>query len=177
MKHPRYFPHIKSYTSNSLTISFRYLRPIDLEDARCATFLAETIGPCPTRIIVKSVEQYGYQAQRFPADANSALYHGVIDSSVDAPSNGSLLMVIMEDVVRMGAFFLFKDRPIPEWFIAEVYEDMRILHGCGFVLGNLRHQNIVVTPDEGVKLIGRVSDAVFPKDAMGTGGRGDGDDV
>ncbi len=63
MEHPRYFPHVKSYTSNNLTTSFQYLRPMDLQDTLCATFLAETTGSSRTRIVVKFVEQYGGEAQ------------------------------------------------------------------------------------------------------------------
>ncbi|KAK0232247.1 hypothetical protein EDD85DRAFT_970583 [Armillaria nabsnona] len=147
MEHPRYFPHVKSYTSNNLTTSFQYLRPMDPQDTLCATFLAETTGPSRTRIVVKFVEQYGDEAHRLLADVDLApklLYRGPLDSSTDAPSYGSLRMVVMEEAEGTNAFVLYQDREAPDLFLTSVREAVHKLHAYGFVFGDLRRQDIMV---------------------------------
>ncbi|KAK0199567.1 hypothetical protein DFS33DRAFT_1367992 [Desarmillaria ectypa] len=170
MEHPRYFPHVNSYTSNNSTTSFRYLRPIDPQDTLCVTFLAETADPSPTRIIVKFVEQYGAEAHQLLADADLApklLYHGVIDSSTGAPSYGSLRMVVMEEVEGTNAFARYQGRKAPQLFVDSVREAIHKLHDRGLVFGDLRHQNIMITRDDKVKLIdfdwaGKDGEAEYP---------------
>ncbi|KAK0207037.1 hypothetical protein DFS33DRAFT_638382 [Desarmillaria ectypa] len=170
MEHPRYFPHINSYISNNSTTSFRYLRPMDPQDTLCVTFLAETADPSRTRIVVKFVEQYGGEAHRLLADADLApklLYHGPLDSSTDAPSYGSLRMVVMEEVEGTNAFVQYQGRKAPESFVTSVREAVCRLHDHGFVFGDLRRQNIMVTQDDKVKLIdfdwaGKDGEAEYP---------------
>ncbi|KAK0462415.1 uncharacterized protein EV420DRAFT_1628054 [Desarmillaria tabescens] len=170
MEHPHYFPHVNSYTLNNSTTSFRYLRPIDPQDTLCVTFLAETADPSPTHIVVKFVEQYGGEAHQLLADADLApklLYHGPLDSSAGAPSYGSLRMVVMEEVEGTNAFVRYQGRKAPESFVASIREAVHKLHEHGFVFGDLRRQNIMVTRDDKVKLIdfdwaGKEGEAEYP---------------
>ncbi|KAK0203313.1 hypothetical protein DFS33DRAFT_1474383 [Desarmillaria ectypa] len=168
--HPRYFPHVNSYTSNNSTTSFQYLRLTDPQSTLCVTFLAEIADPSRTRIVVKFVEQYGAEAHQLLADTDLApklLYHGPLDSSTDAPSYGSLRMVVMEEVQGTNACFLYLGRKAPESFVTSVRDAIRKMHDHGFVFGDLRHQNIMVTRDDKVKLIdfdwaGKDGEAEYP---------------
>ncbi|KAK0443808.1 hypothetical protein EV421DRAFT_1735533 [Armillaria borealis] len=103
---------------------------------------------------------------RLLADAGLApklLYHGPLDSSTDAPSYGSLRMVVMEEAEGTNAFVLYQDREALDLFLTSVRE----LHAYGFVFGDLRRQNIMVSPGGKVKLIdfdwaGKDGEAMYP---------------
>ncbi|SJL13008.1 uncharacterized protein ARMOST_16444 [Armillaria ostoyae] len=107
---------------------------------------------------------------RLLADAGLApklLYHGPLGSSTDVPSYGSLRMVVMEEAEGTNAFVLYQDREVLDLFLASVREAVRELHAYGFVFGDLRRQNIMVSPGGKVKLIdfdwaGKDGEAMYP---------------
>lgn len=155
-ENPCYFPHVNSFPLNNSITPFRYLRPMDPSDTLYVTFLAETTDPRHTRIVVKFVEQYGSEVHQLRADASLApklLYHGPLDSSTGAPSYGGLRMVVTEEVEGINAFDLYRDQEAPKPFLDSVREAVKVLHEHGFVFGDLRRQNIMVTPNGQVKLI------------------------
>ncbi|KAK0464293.1 uncharacterized protein EV420DRAFT_1302561 [Desarmillaria tabescens] len=143
MEHPRYYPHVKGYTSNNSTTS--------------------SISP-PNRSTRYPL------SHRILANADLApklLYHGPIDSSADAPSYGSLCMVVMEGVEGTNAFVRYQGRKAPESFVTSVREAILKLHEHDFVFGDLRRQNIMLTRDDKVKLIdfdwaGKDGEAEYP---------------
>ncbi len=155
MEHPRYFPHVKSYTSNNLTTSFQYLRRWIFKTRSVLRF-SQKQQALPALVSLSSSWSNTEVEAQTSADVDLApklLYHGPLDSSTDAPSHGSLRMVVMEEVEGTNAFVLYQDREAPDLFLASVREAVRELHTYGFVFGDLRRQNIMVTPDGKVKLI------------------------
>ncbi|KIJ62128.1 hypothetical protein HYDPIDRAFT_176673 [Hydnomerulius pinastri MD-312] len=169
--HPRFFPSPNTYISDDIPTEFAYQRPLEHSDS-CVTYLARTIGSNPIDIVVKFVTRYGADAHREMATKGFApklLYHGNINIDADMPSYGTLRMVVMEYVEGLTFADAVQQRKIPERFKSDLQQAITQLHTAGFVFGDLRQPNIIVTPQKSVvaQLIdfdwaGRDGDVMYP---------------
>ncbi|KAI6043647.1 hypothetical protein EDC04DRAFT_672629 [Pisolithus marmoratus] len=136
------------FREGGVEVQFRYQQPLEDTDT-CVTYLAQTFGPCPKDIVVKFITRYGGDAHRTMADAGFApklRYFGPIGTGEDAVSYGKLKMVVMDYVEGMTLFNALKERAVPANFPTHLRQAIAYLHGAGFVFGDLREPNIMVTP-------------------------------
>jgi serine/threonine protein kinase len=151
--HPRYFPSIGAYLdeANSV-ITFDYIQPLEIEPT-CVTFLARTTSGTAKSIVVKFVQRYGEDAHRLLAKANLApelLYYGRIGVQEGDPSYGHLRMVVMEYI---DGETLDKAKRIPPMSRDCIRHALDLLHKSGYVFGDLRPPNVMVTKNQEIKLI------------------------
>lgn len=148
--HPRFFPSPDTYWYDDVPVKFAYQRPLE-KNVSCITYLAETIEDNPKDIVVKFVTSYGVDAHRKMASTGFApqlLYYGRIDMTPDTPSYGDLRMVVMEYVYGLTLEDALKQRKIPPRFKDDLREAFEQLHSAGYVFGDLRQPNVIVTPEE-----------------------------
>ncbi|KAJ8699497.1 hypothetical protein PTI98_002607 [Pleurotus ostreatus] len=150
--HPRFFPSITSYPSPSGNVVFRYLRPLERDNA-CVAFLAEIVeGPeCllePSKtdeqgqlIVVKFAARYCVEAHQLLADMGMApkLFHcGQVQ-----PRRPGLLLIAMEYLSGTTVNGLTAD----QWQACKVQSNVgnivKVLHDNGLVFGDLRTPNIM----------------------------------
>jgi Lipopolysaccharide core biosynthesis protein (WaaY) len=151
--HPRFFPSIHAYRDEEdRVIEFKYIHPLDIDPA-CVTFLASTTTDVPKLIVVKIVERYGEEAHRLLAKENLApqlLCYGKVGVLEGDPSYGDLKMVVMEYV---DGKTMDKAKRIPPNLMDRVRGALDILHHDGYVFGDLRQPNIMITKNEEIKLV------------------------
>jgi serine/threonine protein kinase len=119
----------------------------------CATFLARTNTDTPKQVVVKFVERYGEEAHRLLAKENLApqlFYYGKIGVLEGDPSYGYLRMVVMEPI---DGETLDMANQIPPTLMDQIRHALDILHDQGYVFGDLRPQNIMITTNGQVELI------------------------
>ncbi|KAI5999722.1 hypothetical protein EDD15DRAFT_2193751, partial [Pisolithus albus] len=154
MPHPRFFPSVHTFPENGVEVRFEYTKPLE-DDHTCVTYLAETFEAPRKKIVVKFVTRYGDDAHRTMAEAGFApklRYFGPIDNTEDAVSYDKLRMV-----------------KVPASVATHLPEAINHLHGAGFVFGDLRGPNVIVTPSDEitVRLIdfdwaGKVGEVTYP---------------
>jgi hypothetical protein len=151
--HPRFFPSIRAYRDEEdRTIEFKYIHPLEIEST-CVTFLARTNTDTPKLVVVKFVERYGEAAHRLLAKENLApqlFYYGKIGVLAGDPSYGHLRMVVMEHIDGEA---LDMAKRIPPTIMDQIRHALDILHDQGYVFGDLRPQNVMITKNEEVKLL------------------------
>jgi hypothetical protein len=160
--HPRYFPYPTSFTANNTSTSFRYVRSLE-DHPMCVTYLAEivnqdgTTGDKPDKVVVKFVTKYGTDVHRFLADhgfAPTLRYHGPLHETFhhfpgpQSPPGLRLNSNVMQMVV-MDWVDAQKPPPNPRGMVEKV---LKLLHGNGYVFGDLRMPNVLFDKD-GVKFI------------------------
>ena len=169
----RYFPFPRSFrpTSADTETHFEYMEALG-SDAACVTFLCQTHGG--VRIVVKFAQTYGRDAHVLLASHDMApalLYCGPIEPSESAPSYGSIKMIAMEyiDGSLLPQLETAQHNAVSTTgSLAQQLKDaVNVLHEGGYVYGDLRGQNIMVTNEGKVKLIdfdwaGRVGEARYP---------------
>jgi serine/threonine protein kinase len=151
--HPRFFPSIRAYRDEDRIVEFKYTKPLEL-DSTCVTFLAKTTSGIPKDIVVKFVQRYGEAAHRLLTRENLALqlfYYGKLGVLEGDPSYGHLRMVVMEYID--GETIAKVTRRIPPTWVDQVRRALDILHSHGYIFGDLRQPNIMVTKNREVKLI------------------------
>jgi serine/threonine protein kinase len=156
-QHSRYFPSINTYCVDSTkeAVSFTYLRPLE-NNATCVTFLARTNEQKPKHIVVKFVERYGEAAHRLLEEQGTAprlFYFGQVGVNQGDPTYGHLRMVVMEYLDGNTVREASKLGNIPTTFLEQVRKPLDYLHEQGFVFGNLRDVNVMITRNREVKLI------------------------
>ena len=124
---------------------FDYQSPLET-DAACKTYLA-TLKNTSTQVVVKFVETYGEEAHKAMVDVGFAptlLYCGPIQPG----DLHNLTMVVMEYVSMRDPAHM---QGAPE--LLQLHEIINTLHAKGFVFGDLRLPNIVITDKGQVQLI------------------------
>ena len=145
-------PSIDSYLSEDGTlVKFKYVSKTEASPG-CVTFLAETRTEAPRRIIVKFVEHYNADAHKLVATAGLApvlYYCGKVSVRAQDPSYGRLKMVVVEFIQGTT---LYNRQAFPDSIVDQIKRALEVLHSNGYVFGNLRRPNIVITADDQVKL-------------------------
>lgn len=153
-------PSLASEPSPALT-QFKYKRVLRRDD-RCRTFLVEVKSRA--KIVVKFVERYGVDAHRILADAGYApklLHFGSAFPGIVGYKGA--FMVVMEYVEGTNADSLTED----------AYHGLRnavdILHQAGFVHGDIRIPNVLLSRSGRVKIIdfdwaGKDGEVMYPSD-------------
>lgn len=75
-------------------------------------------------------------------------YFGPIDAGENAVSYGRLKMVVMDYVEGLTLVHAREQHKVPSNFITHLRQAIVQLHETGFVFGDLREPNIMVTPDD-----------------------------
>ncbi|KAJ6618795.1 hypothetical protein B0H10DRAFT_2164039 [Mycena sp. CBHHK59/15] len=165
----RFFPSTDSFLSNDgiTPAHFEYLEALE-RDAACVTFLCKTLEDHPRTIVAKFAQTYCHEAHKLLAHSGMApelLCCGSVGQSTDAPSYGPLMIVM--DYVDGKTVAQLQHTELPANFAEQVTSILSILHVGGFVYGDLRPPNIMVTKEKKVKLIdfdwaGKAGDAKYP---------------
>ncbi|KAF9231648.1 hypothetical protein BU15DRAFT_55889 [Melanogaster broomeanus] len=153
--HPRFFPSPDEYICDGARVKFSYERPLERNPA-CVTYLAKTIEDSPINVVVKFVTRYGEDAHREMAAARFApklLYYGPINVNGGLPSYGSLRMVVMEYVEGQTFESAAQKGNVSDRIYADLARMIAQLHAAGFVFGDLRAPNIIITQQGQVQLI------------------------
>ncbi|KAG2052546.1 hypothetical protein BDR06DRAFT_515094 [Suillus hirtellus] len=164
--HSRFYPTPNTYLRDEIPVQFKYEWPLE-RDASCATYLAKTQEDNPIDVVVKFATRYGEDVHKVMAEAGFApklLYYGKIDVVQGMPSYGGLRMVVMEYVDGTTACSSLR---LPRSFHQELEDAIKYCHGKGFVFGDLRKPNIMITKDGKVQLIdfdwaGRKGEVKYP---------------
>ena len=145
-------PSIDAYLDQSgQLVKFKYISKMEASPA-CITFLAETLAEEPRQIVVKFVERYCPDAHTLLAAANMApalYYYGKVGVQDDDPSYSGFKMVITEYIEPSVAY----DQALSNSIVDRTKYALQILHDNGYVYGDLRRSNILVTKEEQVKLV------------------------
>ncbi|KAI6032323.1 hypothetical protein BKA83DRAFT_2398507 [Pisolithus microcarpus] len=153
--HPRFFPSVHTFSENGTEVRFEYKKPLE-DDQICVTYLAETIEPLPRKIVVKFVTRYGIDAHLTMANAGFApklRYFGPIGGTEDAVSYGQLRMVVMDYMEGVTLSTAIERRNVPPSVETHLRQAIDLLHRAGFVFGDLRAPNVIVTPNDEIRLI------------------------
>lgn len=151
-----FFPSATSYYDRvqQAPVSFQYVKYLE-DSSTCVTLLARTADR--KDIVVKFVERYGEDVHMFLAERGCApalLYSGSICPGPTSPSYGRLSMVVMEHVVGETLSQLRVGHGL---CVHNLFQSLRsivkMLHGQEFVFGDLRAPNIMVTPQNAIKLV------------------------
>ncbi|KAG2103787.1 uncharacterized protein F5147DRAFT_638712 [Suillus discolor] len=149
---PRYDITSYTYKRDGKVVKFTYQQPLEAHPA-CVTYLAKTVETDSIHVVVKFVTRYGADAHMAMAEAGFApklLYYGPIDTMPHMPSYGKLRMVVMEYVDGTTAS---NARVLPRSFKQDLTKAIEYCHERGFVFGDLRKPNIMITKENKVQLI------------------------
>ncbi|KAF7356151.1 Proteinkinasesubdomain-containingproteinPKL ccin9 [Mycena venus] len=143
----RFFPHVTSYLQDGVRKSFKYVAPLERAPT-CVTFHCRTLEG-DEDIVVKFVGSYSAAAHTLLAGRNMApdlLYYGDIDSGA---SYSGAKMVVMGYIAGKTLSWLQekKTEPLPDGVGAQLVDIVRTLHEAGFVYGDLREPNVMVTDE------------------------------
>lgn len=166
VRHSRFFPTPDTYMCNGNPVRFTYQEPLESHPS-CVTYLAKTVAAEPINVVVKFVSKYGDDVHSAMAAAGFApklLYYGPINIASHMPSYGRLRMVVMEYVDGTTAYSALK---LPENFHQDLTKAIDYCHTKGFVFGDLRKPNIMITQGSKVQLIdfdwaGREGEVRYP---------------
>lgn len=129
-------PYIHSI--NGQTLDFQYLGRLMPENRRQAVFEAHT--PNGEKLVVKFIQRYNAAAHQLLAS------HGLAPTLRYAePCSGGWMMVVMDFVMGKNAHSRFSNSRLPKDLVDRVRKALDLLHGEGFVFGDLRVGNIMVT--------------------------------
>lgn len=146
--HRLVFPCYTKYTLNGHRVTFRYIRRLTPMKSARAVFLASITSPSTRkekRVVIKFTRSYCPEAHRLLAELSLApelLYHGEIEGA-------GVQLVVMEWLLNI------RTNPAGRWTeqrIKLLRHALDALHSRGFVFGDLREPNIIIT-DVGPKLV------------------------
>ncbi|KAH8091693.1 hypothetical protein BXZ70DRAFT_1011097 [Cristinia sonorae] len=175
---PASFPYPTVYTHDDAEVRFKYVQRLQ-DSASSIIFLAETEDEA-SKLVVKFVDRYGADAHRLLANAGYAPalhYFGSLDGRTPATAPdvmksglyiGPVRMVVMEYVEGTTLHDAVHDREdIPANVRQETTRALSILHNAGFVYGDLRSPNVMLSKS-GLKLIdfdwaGKEGVATYPR--------------
>ncbi|KIJ57044.1 hypothetical protein M422DRAFT_23158 [Sphaerobolus stellatus SS14] len=145
------FPYIRSYASKSHPSNkFSYLGTLVDTKEYPSTLIYKVKEQESGRIlVVKFVSQYNAEAHRLLALEGLApelRYAGVEDPA--APIYGKRFMIVMDFIEGHIA-----QVPLPQPEFSQVQKALQLLHTHGFVFGDLRSPNILITGDSKVKIV------------------------
>ncbi|KAI3612074.1 proteinkinasesubdomain-containingproteinPKL/ccin9 [Moniliophthora roreri] len=148
----RFFPLATSYVTDENGVSnmahFRYIRPLKGSDPSCVAFLASDVDDKDRLLVVKFVERYGEGAHRLLMAQRMAprlLYCGEVWQ--DGPERHGCLprkMVVMEYMPGRTAL-----DGVSVSVRQTVRDALGVLHGLGFVHGDIRRPNILIADGDG----------------------------
>ncbi|PFH48742.1 hypothetical protein AMATHDRAFT_42011 [Amanita thiersii Skay4041] len=161
--HPRFFPYPTSFTSETQTVEFDYVRRME-NDAGCVTFLAKTRESEPRDIVVKFVLTYGNDVHKLLAAKGFApdiLYHGGIPeagtilSHIPFPENAIEWRRLLPQMKMVVMDYVKESTPPVNLDNARTQLDaaLRLLHEAGYAFGDLRQPNVLFDCNEKLKLI------------------------
>ncbi|TFK33280.1 hypothetical protein BDQ12DRAFT_615533 [Crucibulum laeve] len=142
--HPRFFPTPTSYPGPNGPIKFNYTQAID-SCVSCVTYLAMTQDF--RKIVIKFVDNYGVAAHTVMANEGFApklLYYGFIDASQPSLYK-DIRMVVMEFVDGKTVDDIEINNELPGSFSEQLKGAISYLHSEGFVFGDLRQPNIMIS--------------------------------
>ena len=143
----QFSPYPCQFKKDGTLFKFEYQSPLAV-DMSCQAYLA-TLKNDSTQVVVKFVTVYGEEAHKVMADAGFApklLYYGPIQpGDLDNP----LKMVIMEYVSVQDHAYMQGTKELEQ----QLPEIIDTLHAKGFMFGDLRLLNIVITDEGKVQLI------------------------
>jgi serine/threonine protein kinase len=146
-------PSINAYLDQSgQLVKFKYISKMEANPA-CVTFLAETLAEEPRQIVAKFVERYCPDAHILLAAADMApalYYYGKEGVQDDDPSYSGFKMIITGYIERSAGY---DDWALSDSIVNQTKYALQMLHGNGYVYGDLRRSNILVTKEEQVKLV------------------------
>lgn len=169
----RFFPSIDSYRHplTNQEVQFRYVKALE-PDPTCVTFLVTQDGNEPEEVVLKFVTCYGVEAHKHMAERGLApklIYHGSIG---DGAGYGNLRMVIMEYVQGETLSVGYGKGALPEEVRESVKAALMALRDGGFVYGDLRRPNVMLTDEDGpmksrIRFIdfdwsGKLGDVIYP---------------
>lgn len=140
--HSRFFPTPNTYKWDGKVVKFTYQQPLEPHPA-CVTYLAKTVETDSIYVVVKFVTRYGADAHMAMAEAGFApklLYYGPIDTMPHMPS-------YVDGTTASNA------RALPRSFMQDLTKAIEYCHERGFVFGDLRKPNIMITKENKVQLI------------------------
>jgi serine/threonine protein kinase len=108
------------------------------------------------RVVVKFVTRYGLEAHRALALENLApqlIHYGKLVVRDGDPSYGDLHIVVMEYIPGMTLAKAREQDLVPSGTKERIRYALRCLHGQGFVFGDLRPPNVLITKNGEIKLI------------------------
>jgi len=160
----RFFPHITSFvtdTEGEVQFSYEQYADPDPETTK-AVFIANTQDG--RKIVVKFAEAYNKEAHSLLVAEGLApplLY-------CDRPAFSDFTMVVMEHVDGEQLFHKYLEAT-PTQVLDEVSKALKTLHEKGFVFGDLRSPNILVTNQHHVQLVdfdwcGSAGEGKYPAD-------------
>lgn len=141
--HPRFCPQVTSFVDEAgTTVTFQYVRPLE-SDARCVTFVAK-LSTQDAHVVVKFVGQYGRAAHDHMAKAGYApkLIH-FENLGRDYRDLSMVVMDLVQGVTLADAYAL--NAPLPAPVHADVTKALGVLNDGGYVHGDLRRQNIMLS--------------------------------
>ncbi|KAF8869084.1 hypothetical protein BD779DRAFT_1682620 [Infundibulicybe gibba] len=180
--HSRFYPYPTSFTStDGNVVSFAYVKMLE-EDPACVTYQAKIMDEADSPdIVVKFVTRYGEEVHEFLADHDHApklWYCGSLDinlstdNHVDAPSGlslGPMRMIVIDYIPTC--------KKPPSGAREQLRAILDLLHSNGYVLGDLRRQNLLFDQGGKVQIIdldwaGRYDNTNRAGDAPDKHGRG-----
>ncbi|KAH7923002.1 hypothetical protein BV22DRAFT_1113588 [Leucogyrophana mollusca] len=162
LPHPRFFPSPTSFIAEGSLVRFTYQEPLEGHPS-CVTYLVKiddgdddsmdtaSHSDSSRMAVVKFVTRYGKEAHEQMAREGLApplLYCGPIHSERGI-SYGALHMVVMKYVEGWTAFRALALDRLPGTFLRDLREVIQRLHSLGFVYGDLRQPNVMVTKEGG----------------------------
>ncbi|KAI0257032.1 hypothetical protein BJV78DRAFT_1159738 [Lactifluus subvellereus] len=167
--HPRYYPHLTSFTKDGTTTHFKYLKSLE-DDPTCITYLAKITGqddvtPLATggsdKVVVKFVASYGAHVHKFLANkgwAPTLRYYGSLrgaglSDDFTGPARSALPGLRLHSPMHIVVMdYVITRSPLPEDAYSQIESVLTLLHAQGYVFGDLREPNILFDTG-GVKFI------------------------
>jgi hypothetical protein len=144
MIHPQFCPSINSFNELGSTITFTYVRPLELDPA-CVVFLARR-DDNQKDIVVKFVRRYSVEAHRLMAAKNFAPH--LICHQPLGEGYGDLALVVMDYVHGKTLHDLYNESEVLD---PDVHDALRkaleYLNGNKFIMPDLRRPNVMLTDE------------------------------
>lgn len=141
--HPRFCPRINSFSFDGKEVPFTYIQPLEL-DPSCVVFKVQRTDT-GSPLVIKFVRRYGEAGHRFMADRGLAPKLLSFQDLGDRYDN--LCLVAMEFVNGQTLHDVYGARPLPDTVKEAVRKGLEVLSEGGFIFGDLRRPNVMVTED------------------------------
>ncbi|KAF8638436.1 hypothetical protein AX17_002218 [Amanita inopinata Kibby_2008] len=151
--HPRLYPYPTSFMENGQTVEFEYVRAL-VDHPSCVTFQAKTQSDNPEDIVIKFIAEYSKEVHVFLAELGHAprlRFYGPLPNkwSILSDSQAKATEDVMDrrllPVMKMVVMDYIEEGEEPKTSVArqQVSNVLAKLHDGGFVLGDLRRDNIL----------------------------------
>jgi serine/threonine protein kinase len=146
----RFFPYILSYPGVNGDVRFEYIIKLADESPTKAIFKARRVDR-QDYIVVKFVQTYNFAAHRLLASHGLApqLLYPETDEYEPVLTFGGLKLVVMAFVDGLTAHDAYgSTSTLPDVIFSKVAQAVTVLHEHGFVFGDLRPPNIMVSEEK-----------------------------